>query len=139
LPIGYKICTEHGLVISTGCGRLTSAELMACMEQGLSDPSFHPSFNQIVDFREVTSIDMSGGETRTLANVSLFSSVSKRAVVAPSPANFGVGRMFATYHEMSESRSQVRIFHDLASALAWLAIESTCELLQALISSPASD
>ena len=102
------------------------------MDQGRSDPNFDPAFNQIVDLREVTSIDISSAETRTLASIPLFSPESRRAVVAPDPAHFGVGRMFATYHEMSESPSQVSVFYDLSSALRWLGIENNSELLQAL-------
>ena len=98
----------------------------------MRDPDFDPRFNQVVDFREVTTIEISGPETRTFANIPLFSRESKRAVVAPSPANFAVGRMFATYHEMSRTPSQVEIFHDLPSALKWLGIENNSELLQAL-------
>jgi hypothetical protein len=55
------------------------------MDQGVTDPDFDPGFNPIVDFREVTFIDISGGETRTLARNPLFSPESKRAVVAPTP------------------------------------------------------
>ena len=120
------------MVISTGFGRLTSAEIKTCMDQGVTDPDFDPGFNQIVDFREVTFVDVSGGQTRALANKALFSPESKRAVVAPNPAHFGFGRVFAAYHEMSESPSQVQVFYDLSSALRWLGIENNSELLQVL-------
>jgi hypothetical protein len=116
------------LAISTGFGRLTSAEIKACMDQGVTAPDF----DQIVDFREVTFVEVSGGQTRALANKALFSPESKRAVVAPNPAHFGFGRMFAAYHEMSESPSRVQVVYDLSSALRWLGIENNSELLQAL-------
>jgi len=135
LPIQDTIFKEHRIVLSTAHGQLTAAEIKACMDQGLNDPDFNPDFNQIVDFRAVITIDMSGAQTRTLANIPLFSPESKRAVVAPDPANFAVGRMFATYHEMSRSPSQIKIFYDLGSALKWLGIENNSELLQALTGS----
>lgn len=122
LPIGYTIYKQHRLVVSTRSGRLTTAEIRACMDQGRNDPDFNPGFNQLVDWREVTFVDMSGDETRRLANIPPFSPESKRAVVAPDPAVFGMGRMFATYHEMSNSPSQLAVFYDLASALTWLGI-----------------
>src|ERR1700746_1126385 len=100
-------------MVSTGTGRLTAAEIMACIDRALNDPEFHADFDQIVDFRELTSIEASGAETRTLANKPLFSSKSRRAVVAPTPAHFGFARMFAAYHEMSPTPSQLRVFSDL--------------------------
>ena len=137
MPIHYTVFKKHRIVISTAYGQLTAAEIKACMDRGLNDPDFNPDFNQVVDFRAVTTIDMSGEQTRTLANIPLFSSESKRAVVAPDPAKFAVGRMFATYHEMSRSPSQIKIFYDLASALKWLGIENNSELLRALTPSSA--
>jgi len=130
LPFNYVIYKEQRLVVSTGLGRVTFAEVEKRINEGLADPDFDPSFNEIVDLRPVTVVDMSGSETRTLANTKVFSSNSKIALVASSPSVFGMGRLFATYSEMSKGASQIRVFYDLPSALKWLGIEKGPELIR---------
>lgn len=134
LPLSYVIYKEHRMILSTGSGQLTSADISACIDQARSDPEFDPNFDQLVDFREVSFVDVSSGETRALANKPLFSAESKRAIVAPTAAHFGFARMFAAYNEMSQSPSHMRVFYDLGPALKWLGIENNSDILQALAS-----
>jgi len=89
----------------------------------LNDPDFDPEFNQLIDLTAVTSLDISADEARAIAGRKLFSFTSRRALVATSPAIFGMGRMMEVYNEMSEVASQVRIFYDLPSALKWLGLD----------------
>ena len=130
MPYNYVIHKEQCVVVSTGSGRVTFAEVEERINEGLTDPDFDPSFNEIVDLRAVTTVEMSGSEVRTLANRKVFSSNSKIALVVSSPAVFGMGRLFETYSEMSKVSSQVRVFHDLPSALEWLGIEKGPELIR---------
>lgn len=132
MPIGYVILREHRLLIATGSGRVTLAEFQAAISQALDDPDFDAEFNEITDLRAVSGIDLTGDEGRVLANTKLYSATSKRAVVAPSPAMFGMARLFATYHEMSKMPSHVRVFHNLPSALEWLGVKNSSELLASM-------
>ena len=45
MPIRYTMYKDHRMVISTGFGQLTSAEITACMDQGVTDPDFDLGFN----------------------------------------------------------------------------------------------
>ena len=97
---------------------------MACQDQTRSDPAFNSQFDQLVDMRAVTGLEMTAEHVRTLARRMIFSFSSKRAFVAPRPDVFGVGRMWQTFTELSDHPSQIRVFHDLPSALQWLGLKT---------------
>ena len=124
MPFSYVVYIEDRLVISTGSGRVTWEEIRERQDQTKSDPDFNPEFNQIVDLRAVTGFDMTTDQAEMLASRMIFATPSKRAFVAASPAVFGVGRMWEVFSELSENRSQIRVFYDLPSALRWLDLES---------------
>ncbi len=124
MPFSYVVYSEHRLVISTGSDRVTWEEIKTRQDQTKTDPDFNPEFNQIVDLRAVTGLDMKVDHVRLLARRKIFSASSKRAFVAISPAVFGVGRMWEILTEMSDNKSQIRVFYDLPSALKWLNLES---------------
>jgi hypothetical protein len=120
MPFSYIVHKECRLVVSTGADRVTFTEIKARQDQTTTDPDFNPEFDQIVDLRSVTGFDMTSDQTRILAGRRIFSSTSKRALVAASPAIFGVARMFEIFSEMSDNPSEIRVFSDLFSAMKWL-------------------
>lgn len=124
MPARYVIHIEHHLVVSTGWDRVSSAEIVAHRDQLRKDPDFNPTFNQLVDGRAVTGLDVSMDEARKIASGTLFSSSSRRAFVASNLAILGMARLMETYSQRAEGREQVRVFHDLPTALQWLGLES---------------
>lgn len=120
MPLSYVVHKDRQLVISTGSGRVTCAEIRARQDEIESDPDFNPEFNQLVDLRAVTALDVSVGEFTTLARRQVFSSKSRRAFVAVDPAIFGMGRLWEAHTELSQDTSQIHVFYDLAPALEWL-------------------
>ena len=124
LPLRYAIYGESRLVVSTAWGRLTYAEIKEHQDTLTSDPEFNPEFNQLIDLRRVTDFDVSIDEAKLAANRKLFSRESRRALVATSPAVFGMGRLLETYHEMSAAPSRVKVFYELSAALEWMGLES---------------
>jgi len=122
MPYRYVIDKERRLVVSTGWDCVTFAEAKSHQDQLLRDPDFSPEFNQIVDARTVTALDLSIDEIRTIVNRRIFSPTSKRAFVADRPFVYGMGRMMTTYLEMSKAVSESLMFHDLPSALKWLGL-----------------
>jgi hypothetical protein len=123
LPCRYFIDKERRLVISTGWGHLTFAEAKALQSAVLVDPDFNPDFNQLVDVTTVGKLDISFDEAKRLAREKMFSPASQRALVATSPAVFGMMRLMGTYHELGETSSLVSVFYDVPSALAWLGLD----------------
>lgn len=90
----------------------------------LNDPDFNSEFNRLIDLTELTSLDFSVDEAKIVARHILFSPTSRRAIASPNPAIFGMGRLMQAYNEMSDTASEVHIFHDLPSALKWLSVKS---------------
>ena len=121
MPVGYTIDNERRLVITTGSGCVTFAEVKAQYDQILSDPAFNPEFNQLIDGTAITTLDLSVDEVRTIVQRKVFSPTSRRALVATLPAIFGILRMAGTYHEVTNvAPAKICVFHDMASASQWL-------------------
>jgi len=117
MPFGYVVYKDLRLVVSTGLNRVSWTEIKACQNQTKTDPNFNPEFDQIVDLRATTSLEMTGEQARVLARRMIFSFSSKRAFVSSHPAIFGIGRMCVAYTELSDNPSQIQVFYDLSLAL----------------------
>jgi len=63
------------------------------------DPDFEPSFSQLLDFTNVTDVELSSEEIRRLAQKTIFSANSRRAFLVNSDLKFGLARMFAELRE----------------------------------------
>ncbi len=124
MPCTYVIDKERGLVISTGLGRVTFVEMQDHQDQLVKDPDFNPEFNQLIDATAVTEVELSRDTAQDLASRKVFSSTSRRALVATKPAVFGMGRVLMAYVETSDSPSVTNVFYELAPALKWLEGES---------------
>jgi len=118
MPAWYKIDRARRLVLSTGSGLLTAAEIMAHQRKLLTDPNFDPNFSQFWDFTAVTATQVSGDDVRTIAATTVFSAHSPRSVLVKTDEQFGLCRMFATYRE-GHGEHGVRVFRDRAEALRW--------------------
>lgn len=119
MPEFYKIDKERRLVLTTGSGVFTLADAVSHMDKLSKDPDFDPSFSQIVDFTQVTRIELSGDDIRRLAQRTIFSQHSRRAFIAPDEVAFGIGRMFETLRSL-EGEKGIRIFRSLEEALDWV-------------------
>jgi len=119
VPAFYKIDKQRGLVLSSGSGVLTKSDLVTHMQQLLHDPEFDPKFSQLADFSEVNSFDLTGDDVRELASKSVFSSQSRRALIASGDLAFGLGRMFEALRDL-KGESGIRVFRDKEEALTWV-------------------
>jgi len=125
MPFSYVVYKEQRLVISTGSGRVTCAEIRERQDQTSNDPDFDSEFNQIVDLRAVTDFEVSIEEFRALARRRIFAPSSRRAFVAKDPHIFGMGRLWEIESETFDiETSKIHVFYDLASALHWIGVEA---------------
>ena len=129
MSFSYVIYKNHRLVVSTGTGRVTSDEIKARQDQTKTDPDFNPDFNQIVDLRAATTVDLTVDQARALASRNIFSPTSRRAFIATTPVVFGMGRMWESYTELARGASQIQLFSDLPSALDWLGLKDDLDFL----------
>ena len=120
MPVSYSIDMKRRLIISTGEGCVTFAEIRDHQDRLLNDPDFAETFNQLVDATRVTELKISVDEARIVADRRVVASTSRRAFVATNPYIFGLGRMMEAYHG---SKAEVQVFYSLDAALAWLGIE----------------
>ena len=127
MPAFYKVDKERHLVMSSASGVVTFADLLAHQEKLLADPDFSPDFSQLWDLVHVTKVELTTEELRRLAGRSIFSSASRRAILASSDLVFGLSRMFEIFRETLGEKG-IRVFRNLDDALDWvLAKNSTAD------------
>ena len=119
MPAFYKIDKERRLVISTGAGILTMAETLAHQSKLAIDPDFDPGFSQLMDFTQVTQIELSANDIRRLAQRSVFSPQSRRAFIMPNDVTYGLGRMYEILREAAGEHG-IGVFRNLEGALDWI-------------------
>ncbi|MBZ5574537.1 MAG: hypothetical protein LAO09_21995 [Acidobacteriia bacterium] len=120
MPCSYTIDKQQGLVISSGWGVLTGAEILEHQSSLAVDEHFQQDFCQLADFTAVTSLQVEADMVEQLAVRKLFSAKSRRAIVVNTAVAMGLVRMFQTYHELAGGQEQIRIFDDRDQGLQWL-------------------
>lgn len=124
MPAFYRIDKERRLVLSTGAGEFSKADVLAHQEKLVNDPDFDPSFSQIADFTQVTELNLSAEDVRQLAEKAVFSPHSRRAIIAPNNLVFGLSRMFEILRE-NHGDMGIRAFRTLEEALDWVLSKGT--------------
>jgi hypothetical protein len=122
MPADYRIDLDRRRVFSRATGDLTYESIYAHMNRLAKDPLFHPSFSQVLDFTEVTTVGITSEQVATLAEVRVFSPQSKRAFVAPGPLKYGMARMYEALRA-PRGDHHIRVFTDYGEAIEWLDLE----------------
>ena len=104
--------------MTTISGVFTLADGLAHQEKLLKDPDFDPSFSQLIDFTQVTKLELGTEEVRRLAQRSIFSCDARRAILVGSDLAFGLARMFLIFRESLGEKGV--LFHSLDEALYWV-------------------
>ncbi len=124
MPATYAIDKQRRLVITTGSGRITLADALAHQEKLRKDQDFDPSFSQIMDLTQVIEFALEANDIRRIAQTTIFSRESRRAIIASSDLVYGFGRMFEILREIA-GENGIRVFRDLDEALDWILPKST--------------
>lgn len=119
MPAFYKIEKQNRLVLSTASGIVTMAEVRGHQQKLAIDPDFDPTFSQLMDVSHITKIELTTEDIRRLAQETLFSPTSRRAILVNSDAAFGFARMFQMLRE-SAGETGIEVFRDLNEALEWV-------------------
>ncbi len=123
MPCRYEIDVHRRLIISLGWDRVTFAEMKAHQDRLVNDPEFHAEFNQLVDGRAVTRLDISAQEARMIASRRFFAPTAKRAFLASNLSVLGMARVMQTAAQMDQNREQVAVFYEPAAAMKWLGLD----------------
>jgi hypothetical protein len=124
MAASYKIDKERRLVMSTGSGVLTLADLLAHQEKLLADPDFSPDFSQLWDLTNITEVELTSKDVHRLAQRSIFSPDSRRAILVSRDLVFGLARMFEIYRDIL-GENGIRVFRNLDDALEWVLAKKT--------------
>ena len=116
MPIDYAI--RDGLLRGRASGVLDDETLLAYVHQVITDPAYDDAVGDLFDARPVTDMRLTAEGIRGVAALirQTGRSSKKVAVVADSPAMFGMARMF----ELIRDDIDVAVFRDVDAALEWL-------------------
>jgi hypothetical protein len=106
-------------VLSTGAGVLTRKDMEEHQKRLAKDKDFDPRYSQLLDFLQVTDIEITPEDVRALATANLFSGTSRRAFLVKDSLSFGLARVFQTHREL-KGESGIRVFRKLDEAVDWL-------------------
>lgn len=128
MPIDYRIDHARRLVVATGHGTLTDADVFGFQREVWSRPDV-AGYDELVDVSRVEKVVLpSADRVRELAELAVAmdvpSSPSRFAIVAPSDLTFGLGRMYETYRGLAGGGTkQVGVFRTLDEALTFLGLD----------------
>jgi hypothetical protein len=77
-----------------------------------------------MDLTRITEFALEANDIRRLAQGTIFSRESRRAIIASSDLVYGFGRMFEILREIA-GENGIRVFRDLDEALDWILPKST--------------
>jgi hypothetical protein len=121
MPASYRIDKSLGVVFTKGQGVLTGQDILTHRQRLREDPDFDPSYNQLIDLRDVIEFPVSGAEMPGIASYNIFSETSRRAIVAEKDANFGMARMYEMCGPTNPD--QLMVFRDMEAARRWLGFD----------------
>jgi hypothetical protein len=119
------IVPDRRLVFSEAWGVLVDDEIIAHARTLREDARFHPTFQQIIDFRRLSDIKLTTPGIRAVAARNPFSPEPHRAFIVASDEAFGLARMYAAYTDIPAN--PIRIYRTLGPALEWVGLDSTTE------------
>jgi len=124
--MAYDVRIDHELQIveSHWKGAATADMLADYVDRVWTDPELR-NFNELIDFREVTDIQI---PTEAIHAVAAYSRrfdnpdvAARSAVIAPPGLAFGLSRMFSTIRSLDpEDRREFKVFGDITAGRAWL-------------------
>lgn len=120
MPAWYQIDPIRKLVLSSGSGTVTVADMLEHQRKLFEDPDFDPTFSQLIDFTHVTQLDASAADFRMLAEKSKFKDNARRAILVGTDETFELTEVFRKLRENIGDRG-IKTFRTLDEALDWLA------------------
>ncbi len=120
MPVTYRFDLPNRLAFSYAWGTLTGPELVAHSRRIQADPRFEPGFRQLQLLSDVDAVAVTTEELRLVAGLNPWGAGSRRAVVVATRQDFDLARQ----HELlrMQPADELRVFQDLAAALAWLGL-----------------
>lgn len=120
----YRIDKERRLVLSSGVGSLTKEDILRHMNLLSLDPDFSADFCQLMDFRQITTVEFGPEEVREFAERNIYSPKARRAILVKNDLEYGLARMFEILRE-TKGEPGIRVFRSLNEAMDWVVLGTT--------------
>lgn len=123
MPLTATIDPEHRRVVTTVTGRVSKDDFMRHIGETWADPGV-AGFDELIDLTAADVSAISSDDIQDLASSGVSVDIdqpSRLALCVSGQLAFGLGRMYGALRESRETNvREIGVFHDLASALAWL-------------------
>lgn len=123
MPIEYRLNAAARRFECTHVGAVPDEQFMATYQRMYADPAFDGSFDILVDLTQAESSPRGVGALKMIADLGRErhgggERVPRIAIVASADLSFGLARMYEGL--AVEVPANVRVFRELARAVAWL-------------------
>jgi len=120
----YRIDLDQDRVLFTASGRLSDAEMIACVARLNADPQLREGMPSITDARTVTHMDVTAEGFKTLAEL-MNSSETRRssslaALLVSGGGNVMLAKLLVAFSESEQSMPRYKVFTDPEEAELWL-------------------
>ena len=119
MPADSKIDKERRLIESTGSGVFALADCLDPQNRLFNDPSFDTTYSQLLDFSDVTRLDVTAADVGILVQAHLCSPKPRRSKYSTTEVGFGFARRFEVFRELA-GETGIHVFRNLEQAIAWI-------------------
>ena len=126
MPASYQIDKPHKVVLSSASGVFDVAAALANQDQLLADPDFDPTYSQLLDFTDITAVEIDTGGVRKIAERNVFWPCPRRAMLINAEMEYSFVRMFQMLREQAGEHG-IRVFRSLGDARAWIFLDPSPE------------
>ena len=114
----YSVNPADRLVCTSIAGALTLGDLIALGDALRKDPSFDPTFDELLDVSPESGADLSYADLQTATSADPFSKGSRRAIVVHADVDYGVARMYELLHG-----GDIQVFRSIEEARQFLGLK----------------
>lgn len=124
MSITHHFYEEYRVVVVSWQGSVTDDELLPCYKDAYTNPNWQPGLSEIADLRnaDLSLVTFDGLRNFASEIEPFYQGVSHNtAVISAGDLSYGLAR----FYEMMriESTENLRVFSELATAIAWLGID----------------
>lgn len=121
MPYALQINATLRLAVTRVDGALSSEELRRHEHELRHSPDFEPSLRQLIDFRQLTSLEVTARDIRDAASAQPFTGGAMRVFVITTDELFGMARMYQILTE--DTPHDLHLVRDIDEAFSLLGIE----------------
>jgi hypothetical protein len=117
LTTTYSVDPAARLVFTRISPSVTLGDLIALGNALRKDPSFDPTFDELLDVSPGSAVDLPYADVQAATSTDPFSKRSRRAIVVHADVDYGVARMYELLHG-----GHIQVFRSLEEARAFLGL-----------------